>query len=217
MICSDPDNPPEDGPPERCVAAHASELTSALRPLRNTLERLSLEIVEQYGCDHHKQEALDLSGFTNLRILNLVPELLLTSVSHSRDTDPVPMEPEEFVFMIDRLPKSLEQATFYAAPRRNRGIKFWCKLILHIVENRDLLPNIQTIKIMVYNRLIQRCPLCSENRLTTVMSDDECQEIDKMSIACEGACLRLRGDWRLNRSFRTWAVDQKVPSKTMFR
>jgi hypothetical protein len=62
--------------------------------------------------------------------------------------------------MIDRLPKSLEKVTFYADPRRNRDIKFLSKLIFHTVEDRDLLTNLQTIKIIVYDRIIQRCPLC---------------------------------------------------------
>lgn len=59
-----------NGPPERCEAAHASGLTKALRPLRNTLEQLNLQIVEQYRCHHHNMEALDLTSFRNLRRLN---------------------------------------------------------------------------------------------------------------------------------------------------
>lgn len=49
------------------------------------------------------------------------------------------------------------------------------------------------------------------------MTDAKCLEIDKMSIACECVNVKLRGDWRSNRSFRQWVINQRPSDKILSR
>jgi hypothetical protein len=55
-----------NNPWNHCVVARPHDLQEALQSVSQSLERLSLEMVEQHRCQQHEYEALDPSMFENL-------------------------------------------------------------------------------------------------------------------------------------------------------
>jgi hypothetical protein len=123
-------------PPNRCVAARPHELQEAFQLVSQSLERLSLEMVEQHRCQKHEYETLDLNKFENLTSLPICLDFLMPGSEYACRLGLAKPQSDEPVYLVDCLPYSLLELHLFDSPRRSRKIIFWSRLIRHLVEHR---------------------------------------------------------------------------------
>ena len=98
------------------MAARPHELQEALQSVSQSLERLSLEMVEQHRCQQHENEALDLSKFENLTSLSICLDFLIPGSEFTCRLGLAKPPSEEPVYLADFLPYSLLELYLFDSP-----------------------------------------------------------------------------------------------------